>query len=161
MARIAQTPEEQKKTGLLIIVIAAVALIVGIGQAVSYVNAKTKCTSYVSGTVTDVDSKRVRTRRRRGSRSHTEYRAHIRIDELSPIGTYTLTTRWTRTQYQKGANVRVYYDPRKPSRYYAEGAMPHNGGGYITTGILFLFVGIYSVKKGADGLKIEIQSQDW
>lgn len=153
MPRGPQTPEEKKRSGIILIVFAAIILIIGIAAQIKCMNIKRQCSAYVSGVITDVESKRVRTKKRYGYSSHTEYRALIRLEDSFPFGGTEVFSGWTRTQYQTGSCIKVYYDPQAPSVYYAEGAAPDSGFVLIILSLFFLAGGVWYIKTGTDERK--------
>ena len=163
MARAPQTPEGKIRAGILMIILAMIALFAGIVTEIHRRDIKKQCSEYVSGIITDVNSKTVRTRKGRKSRSHTEYRAYISLEGYSALGSTEIVTEWTRTHYRTGDFIKVYYNPNKPSLYYVEGAEPQNGGGLIVVALIFLASGVFSAANGYNERK-RIQNavmQDW
>lgn len=142
MRRVPQTPEQKKRSGILMLVLAAILLFFGITVQIQSRNIIRQCSAYVSGVIADVESKRVHTRSRYSSRTHTEYQAHIIIESDSPFHTPSVRSGWTKTPYQTGEHIRVYYNPDDPSVYYTEGAAPQNGIALLIMGGFFLVSGV-------------------
>ena len=151
-ARGLNTPEDKKRAGIIFMIFAVVIIAVGIYITVDYQKISRLCCAYVSGVITDVDSKRVRS----GRKSHTDYRAVVALEDASALGTDTVISEWTRIHYRVGDYIKVYYNPDNPATYYVEGAGPEQGGSMIIMGIAFLAAGAVLFKKGADERK-EIQ----
>lgn len=152
MARTPQTPEEKKRAGVLLLIFAALLILVGAGGQINRINIKRQCNASVSGVITEVKSKQVRTKKRYGSRTHTEYQAYISIEGNSPLGNEVVSG-WTRTHYQVESVITVYYDPTDPSVYYAEGAEPESGFALIILSLFFLAGGVWYIKTGTDERK--------
>ena len=148
MRRVPQTPEQKKRSGILMLVLAAILLIFGIAVQIHSRDITRQCSASVRGVIADVESKRVHTRSRYSSRTHTEYQAHIIIESDSPFHTPSVRSGWTRTPYRTGDPITVYYDPDDPTVYYAQGAAPQNGialmimgGVFLVSGMLFYGIG--------------------
>lgn len=154
MARRPQTPKEKKQSGIILLMFAAIILLAGCMLEVQSRNLKTSCTATVSGVVSDVDSKRVRSKRS----SHTEYRSRIKVEDSALSGSSELLSVWTRTHYRTGDFITVYYNPEKPSQHYVSGDVPQSVLGMILVGLIIAGAAVFMIKQGADELK---QSQDW
>lgn len=150
MARRPQTPEEKKRSAVALLIFALVILIVGILLEVNSRKIKQQCSSYVSGIITNVESKRVRTRNRRSTRTHTEYQAYIRLEGDSPFGRNEIVSGWTRTRYHAESVIKVYYNPENPSVYFAEGDEPQSGFSLIVISLVFLAGGVWYLKTASD-----------
>lgn len=150
MVRTPQTPEDKVRSGIIMLIFAAIMLTVGIVLHIQSRNIIRQCSASVSGVIADVESKKVSTRSKYRSRSHTEYQAHIIIEDHSSLGTQRMVSGWTRTHYQTGDFILVYYDPDDPSQYYVEGAEPENGLVLLIFTVMFGACGIIFVKKGID-----------
>lgn len=142
MRRVPQTPEQKKRSGILMLVLAAILLIFGIAVQIHSRNITGQCSASVRGVIADVESKRVRTRSRYSSRTHTEYQAHIILDSDAPLGRISVHSGWTKTPYHTGDPITVYYNPDDPTVYYAEGAVPQNGIALLIMGGIFLVSGV-------------------
>lgn len=153
MARRPQTPEEKKRSGIILIIFASLILFIGIFMQINRMNIKRQCSAYVSGVITEVESKRVRSAKRHGSSSHTEFQATINLEDNFPFGRNAVVSGWTRTRYQTGSFIKVYYNPADPSVYYAEGAAPDSGFSLIVMSLFFLAGGVWYIKTGSDERK--------
>lgn len=158
MTSIQIPPAEKKRAALIAMAVAACILLIGLGFTAHSVRMKQQCSAYITATVKEVEHKNVRTRTTRSYRTHTEYRAHIVIDDRSPIGTYALTTGWTRTKYAEDQTVKVFYNPRKPTKYYVQGDAPRSGIGFLILGGFGLLTGLAFYLEGRKEMQWE---QDW
>lgn len=144
-----QTPKERKSGAIVIIVMGGIFLLASLFMYYNYTTMVKKCTASATGTIVDVDSKRVRSKRS----SHTEYQAHIRMEAGSDFGNATIDSKWSRSPFYEGDKVTVFYDPDDTFTYYVQGAAPDNGVVGIIISVIFVAVGLFSYIKASNELK--------
>lgn len=119
------------------LVITRVAMVVGVltliycGFDISRLKSSMdKCSSVISGVVTDVE-------RKNDTRHGFYYKAYVTSEDDPGM---TFETPFTKHKYEKGDSVKIHYDPDDMSDYYIDGAEPTGETVSLIVAVVFMLI---------------------
>ena len=89
-----------------------------------------KCSSVISGVVTDVE-------RKNDTRHGFYYKAYVTSEDDPGM---TFETPFTKHEYEKGDSVKIHYDPDDMSDYYIDGAEPTGETVSLIVAVVFMLI---------------------